>query len=113
MSFPFLPYLMCETNRIPEKEQVVLSHPDDITGAQPDGTSQNFTVPRDHSILTGAEPDRATNTVALEGAVLWEDVASKEGDVNLCLVFVSSVLTHYHMRSSQQVDDKVLRRDYS
>lgn len=89
----------------------MLSDSNDITGAQPDGMSQNFTIPRDHSILTGAEHGRATNTVALEGAVLWEDVASKERNVNLCLVFVSSLLTQNNMRSSQQVDDKFLRRD--
>lgn len=102
-------HLVHQSWRIFEKKQVFLSQPDNVARTQLDLVPQKFPVPRDCSVLTGVDHERAASSVPMQVAVLWKDVSGREEDVSFGHVFRTALVTNDDERGRQQVDDEVLR----
>lgn len=70
----------------------MLSQSDNVARVQPHVDFHSFTVSCDGCVFANGERDGAADTLAAEEAVLWKDVISEEGDVNICLLLRITLL---------------------
>lgn len=88
----------------------MVTQADDITRVKLRVFLQHLAIPGDQSALARAESGGAHIAVTMKAAVPWEDVGGEEANVGRGASFAFAASAKPNVRSSEQVDDKVLER---
>lgn len=86
----------------------MLTQADNITRMKLHFFLQHHAIPHDQTALTWVEGCGADIAVPMKAAVSWKDVSGKEMEIGLWSFFTFTA-AKWNVRSSKQVDDKVLR----